>query len=99
MEPRVHGRELLDPDVLEYSEHRDLARLVDQRIVGDDREVDVHFGFRISTEARVCSQAKVMSEPSPASPLCGVAVIPKCSIRAVDCCTSIGTRAKSESAE
>jgi hypothetical protein len=38
---RVHRRELLDPDVLEDAQHAELPLLVDQRVVGDDREVDL----------------------------------------------------------
>src|SRR6266849_5602914 len=37
----VHGGELLHPDVLEDPQHRELARLIDDRIVGDDGEVEV----------------------------------------------------------
>jgi hypothetical protein len=39
--PRVHRRELGDPDVLEEAEHRELALLVDQGVVREDREVEV----------------------------------------------------------
>src|SRR3989442_8604658 len=42
VQPRVHRRELLDPDVLEDAEHGELARLIDERVVRDDGEVEVH---------------------------------------------------------
>jgi hypothetical protein len=38
---RVHGGKLLDPDVLEDAQHGKLAVLVDQGVVGEDREIDV----------------------------------------------------------
>src|SRR2546422_3802663 len=36
VQPRMHRRKLRHPDVLEDAEHRHLARLVHQRIVGQD---------------------------------------------------------------
>src|SRR4029077_12628866 len=39
----MHGREMLHPDMLEDAQHRDFPGLVHQGIVGDDREVDVHW--------------------------------------------------------
>jgi hypothetical protein len=36
----MHGGKLGDPDVLEDPQHAELPLLVDQRIIGDDREVD-----------------------------------------------------------
>jgi hypothetical protein len=41
METRVHRRKLLHPDVLEYSKHGKLSGLIDQRVVGDYREVEM----------------------------------------------------------
>jgi hypothetical protein len=38
---RVHGGKLLDPDMLEDAQHGKLAVLVDQGVVGEDREIDV----------------------------------------------------------
>jgi hypothetical protein len=38
---RVDGRELLHPDVLEHAQHAELAVLVDQRVVGDDGEINL----------------------------------------------------------
>ena len=37
----VHGGELLHPDVLEDPQHGQLARLIDDRVVGDDGEIEV----------------------------------------------------------
>src|SRR5581483_8119051 len=49
----VHRGELLHPDVLEDAEDRELPRLVHQRIVGDDRKVEMHAapGAGMSTAA------------------------------------------------
>jgi hypothetical protein len=38
---RVHRREALDPDMLEDSQYAQLAVLVDERVVGQDCEVDL----------------------------------------------------------
>jgi hypothetical protein len=37
---RMHGGELRDPDVLEEAEDRELAVLVDQRVIREDREIE-----------------------------------------------------------
>lgn len=37
----VHGGKLLGPDVLEHAQHAELSMLVDQRIVGDDGEINL----------------------------------------------------------
>ena len=41
MSSRVHGGKPADPDVLEDAEDGQLALLVDQGVIGDDREVDL----------------------------------------------------------
>ena len=38
---RVHCRKVRKPDVLKHAEHTELALLVDQGIIGDDREIEV----------------------------------------------------------
>src|SRR3989449_8973299 len=43
VEPRVHRGELLHPDVLKHAEHGELSGLVDERVVGDDGEVEVQW--------------------------------------------------------
>src|SRR5439155_23677370 len=50
--PRVHGGKLLHPDVLEDPEDGELARLIDERVVRDDGEVEVHAGPVTSTSWR-----------------------------------------------
>lgn len=42
VQPRMHRGEPLDPDPLEDAQHGQLARLVDQRVVADQGEVDDH---------------------------------------------------------
>ena len=42
MEARMDRREALDPDAVEDPQHRQLAVLVDDRVVADQRELDVH---------------------------------------------------------
>src|ERR1041384_7055610 len=39
---RVHRRKGRDPHVLEHAQHRELAVLIDQRVIGEDREIDLH---------------------------------------------------------
>ena len=41
MRPRMHSWEPGDPYVLEDAQDRELALLVDERVVGDDREIDL----------------------------------------------------------
>jgi hypothetical protein len=50
VEARMHRRELRHPNVLKDAEHRHLARLIDQRVVGDDREIEMHYFFDTGTE-------------------------------------------------
>ena len=50
VQARVHRRKLRNPDVLEDAEHGHLARLVDQRVIGDHREVEMHYFFATGTE-------------------------------------------------
>ncbi len=38
----MHGGELLHPNVLEDAEHRDLAGLIDEGVVGGDGEIQMH---------------------------------------------------------
>jgi hypothetical protein len=38
--PRVHGGKLGHPDMLEQPQHRELALLVDQGVVRQDREIE-----------------------------------------------------------
>jgi hypothetical protein len=38
-------RKLRDPDVLEQSQHRQLALLVDQGVVGEDGEIEVQLSL------------------------------------------------------
>ena len=64
VQARMHRRELRHPDVLEDAEHRHLARLIDQRIVGDDSEIEMHFAT--GTETFVLSQATVSAPGSNA---------------------------------
>jgi hypothetical protein len=45
----MHRREALDPDMLEDAQHAQLAVLVDQRVVGEDREVDLQVSSPGST--------------------------------------------------
>ncbi len=52
MQARVHRRELLHPDVLEDAQHRQLAGLIDNRVVGDDGEVEVHASRPLSVIRR-----------------------------------------------
>ena len=40
----MHRRELLHPDVLEDAEDGNLPRLIDQRVVSDNGEVEMHLG-------------------------------------------------------
>ena len=40
MRARMHGRELWHPDVLEQPQHGELALLVDQGVVGENREIE-----------------------------------------------------------
>jgi hypothetical protein len=40
MRPGMHGRELRHPDMLKQSQHRELALLVDQGVIGQDREIE-----------------------------------------------------------
>jgi hypothetical protein len=42
MQSRMHGGELRHPDVLEDPEHGHLARLIDQGVIGDNREIEMH---------------------------------------------------------
>jgi hypothetical protein len=37
----IHRREIGEPDVLKHAEHAELALLIDQGVVRDDREVEV----------------------------------------------------------
>jgi hypothetical protein len=39
--PGIHRREIGEPDVLKHAEHAELALLIDQGVVRDDREVEV----------------------------------------------------------
>jgi hypothetical protein len=39
--PGIHRREIGEPDVLKHPEHAELALLIDQGIVRDDRKVEV----------------------------------------------------------
>jgi hypothetical protein len=38
---RIHCRKVGQPDVLKHAQHAELALLVDQGVVGDDREVEM----------------------------------------------------------
>jgi hypothetical protein len=38
--PRMHRRERRNPDVLEQAEDRELALLVDEGVIGENREVE-----------------------------------------------------------
>lgn len=50
--PRMHGWEGDDPYVLEDPQDRELALLVDQRVVGEDREIDLQVRRPGSSERR-----------------------------------------------
>jgi hypothetical protein len=39
--PGIDGGKIGEPDVLEHAQHAELALLVDQGIIGDDREIEV----------------------------------------------------------
>jgi hypothetical protein len=39
--PGIDGRKIGEPDVLKHAQHAELALLVDQGIIGDDREIEV----------------------------------------------------------
>jgi hypothetical protein len=41
--PRVYRGEIGEPDVLKHAKHAEFALLVDQGVVGDDREVEIQF--------------------------------------------------------
>ena len=38
---RIHRGKVGQPDVLEHAEHAELALLIDQGVVGDDREIEM----------------------------------------------------------
>jgi len=38
---RIDGGKVGEPDVLKHAEHAELALLIDQGVVGDDREIEV----------------------------------------------------------
>jgi hypothetical protein len=39
--PWIDGGKVGEPDVLKHAEHAELALLVDQGVIGDDREIEV----------------------------------------------------------
>jgi hypothetical protein len=39
--PGIYRREIGEPDVLKHAEHAELALLIDQGVIRDDREVEV----------------------------------------------------------
>ena len=41
MSTRINRREVGEPDVLKHAEHAELALLIDEGVVGDDREIEV----------------------------------------------------------
>jgi hypothetical protein len=41
MSPGTDGRKVGEPDVLEDPQHAQLSLLIDQRVVGDQREIEV----------------------------------------------------------
>ena len=42
VQARVRGGELLHPDVLEHAQDGNLPGLVDEGVIGDDGEIEVH---------------------------------------------------------
>ena len=74
VQPRVHRGELLHPDMLENSQNRELARLIDDRVIGDDGEIEMHetspvdYGRLMTdngTDARVFSHSSFSTPPLP----------------------------------
>ncbi len=74
----VHRRELLHPDVLEDAEDRHLPRLIDQRVIGDDGEVEVHYFLLTGTKTFVLSHVNVITVVAatgwPSTTICGLPV-------------------------
>jgi hypothetical protein len=46
----MHDGELRHPDVLEDAHDGHLPRLIDERVVRDDRKVEMHYFFATGTE-------------------------------------------------
>src|SRR4029077_19137500 len=64
VQTRVHRRELLHPDVLEDAQHRELAGLIDDRVVGDDGEVEMHgFSFERTALKPGCAPIPAAARP------------------------------------
>src|SRR5690349_6062880 len=99
VQPRVHRRELLHPDVLENPQHRELAGLIDDCVIGDDGEVEMHplsvdYGRLMTengTEARVFSHSSFSTPPLPF----GSTAIVNCSTGCFRVSTFMSRRARS----
>src|SRR5216117_4597694 len=92
VQARVHGGELLHPDVLKDPQHGQLARLVDYRVVGDDGEVEMQSYFAENgIDARVFSHSSFNTPPFPF----GSIAIVNCSTGCRRVSTRMSSRARS----
>src|SRR2546429_1902084 len=92
VQARVHGGELLHPDVLKDPQHGQLAGLVDDRVVGDDGEVEMQSYFaETGIDARVFSHSSFNTPPFPF----GSIAIVNCSTGCRRVSTRMSSRARS----